>query len=163
MKYLLLFISLWSLGSFGQTELDDAIQKNTQGNVPFISVQEARMFQLRDSLVFLDAREAEEYAVSHIPDAVYVGFSEFSWKHIDSIAALNKSVVVYCSIGVRSEAIADRLKKKGIPDVKNLYGGIFEWSNQSYPLQNSEGKPTKKVHAYSKAWSRYLKKGEKVY
>jgi len=33
---------------------------------------------------------------------------------------------VYCSLGIRSEVIAKKLKKAGYTNVFNLYGGIFE-------------------------------------
>ncbi|WP_159038468.1 hypothetical protein [Brumimicrobium mesophilum] len=44
-----------------------------------------------------------------------------------------------------------------------MYGSIFEWVNEGKPVYNLEGEETMKVHAYSKSWGIWLKKGEKVY
>jgi hypothetical protein len=70
---------------------------------------------------------------------------------------------VYCSLGIRSETIANQLKKAGYTNIKNLYGGIFEWRNKGFKVYNSEDKKTDSIHAFSKAWSKWLTKGTKVY
>lgn len=70
---------------------------------------------------------------------------------------------MYCSLGIRSEHIAEKLKKRGYTSVYNLYGGIFEWKNKDYKVYDSNEKETDNIHAYSKAWSKWLKKGNKVY
>ena len=43
--------------------------------------------------------------------------------------ARESTIVVYCSVGYRSEKIAEELDKLGFTNVSNLYGGIFEWIN----------------------------------
>jgi len=70
---------------------------------------------------------------------------------------------VYCSLGIRSEDIAEKLKKAGYNNVLNLYGGIFEWKNKDFTVYNSEGTQTEKIHTFSKEWSKWLTKGIKVY
>ena len=75
----------------------------------------------------------------------------------------NTKIVVYCSLGIRSEDIAEKLKKAGYTNVLNLYGGIFEWKNNNYNVFSSGGKATEKVHTFSKEWSKWLLKGEKIY
>ena len=47
--------------------------------------------------------------------------------------------------------------------VYNLYGGLFEWVNQGKEVVKPNGETTETVHAYSKSWGIWLKKGEKVY
>ncbi len=116
-----------------------------------------------DDYTLLDAREEEEYAVSRIPTAKHVGYEYFS---ADSLSAISKdqAIVVYCSVGYRSEKITEKLKDLGYEDVYNLYGGIFEWVNQdNQVVTGQEAEPTEKVHAYDKVWGAWLKKGEKVY
>ena len=44
-----------------------------------------------------------------------------------------------------------------------MYGGIFEWKNKGFKVFDSEEKETENVHAFSKEWSKWLKKGVKVY
>ncbi len=110
------------------------------------------MLQQDKNLVLLDAREPEEFQVSHIKGAVFSGLSDFSSEEISaSIKDKSDFIVVYCSLGIRSEEISEKLKAEGYWNVRNLYGGIFEWKNNSFEVFDSEGKETEKVHAYSKA------------
>ena len=53
--------------------------------------------------------------------------------------------------------------KAGYTNVYNLYGGIFEWKNKNFIVIDSEEKETNKVHTYNRDWSKWLKKGEKVF
>lgn len=113
-------------------------------------------------LVLLDTREAEEYAVSHLRGAVHVGYKEFDK---NAVADLPKDaeIVVYCSVGKRSEEIGERLKKTGFTNVQNLWGGIFDWTNCGYPVVNSEGDEVCRVHPYSPIWGLWINKCEKTY
>lgn len=109
----------------------------------------------------LDAREKEEYEVSHLQNATWVGHETFNLK---SVAKLDKKkpVLIYCTVGARSEKIGKILQKEGFTRVYNLYGGILHWVNEGRPVF-ANGKPTQKVHTYSKSWGIWLNKGEKVY
>lgn len=115
-------------------------------------------------ILLLDARKYDEFQVSHIPRAQWVGYKDFK---IGDMASLipdkNQKLVVYCSIGVRSEDIAEQLKQAGYTEVYNLYGGIFEWKNKGYPVVDQQGNPTEKVHPYSRYWGRFLTNAEKAY
>ena len=113
-------------------------------------------------MVILDTREREEFGVSHIPGARYFGYENKNWK---SLAGLSKDteIIVYCSIGARSQNIGKELKRKGYSNVKNLYGGVFLWANQRRPLEDNRGIPTNKVHGYDKDWGKWIKNAEAVY
>jgi rhodanese-related sulfurtransferase len=157
---ILIFIGISGLS---QNDLDKVLKRYNRGHIPYISVTEARMLQLQEKIILLDAREKEEYEVSHLPSALFIGYKEFSGKDVsDLVSDKNQSIVVYCSIGIRSEKIAEKLKKMGYQNVHNLYGGIFEWSNKELPLEDHLGFSTLRVHIYSKEWAPYLKKGSKV-
>lgn len=127
-------------------------------NVAELGVQDA--CALSETL-FVDARQWEEYQVSHIEGARWVGYKEFE---LDRLEGTSKAqpIVVYCSVGYRSERIALRLQKAGYSNVYNLYGGIIEWVNQGQPVVNREG-ATLKVHVYNALWGVWLQQGEKVY
>ena len=107
--------------------------------------------------VVLDAREPKEFKVSHLENAVNVGFNKFDGeKTAQMIPDKNTPIVVYCSIGVRSEKIGEKLLKLGYKNVFNLYGGIFEWKNKGGNVVNEAGVSTDFVHTYNKEWSIYL-------
>ncbi len=128
-------------------------------DVPKISVANAAA---KKEVIFLDAREEEEFAVSHLPAAHFVGYKNFS---IDSLTSIpkDKDIIIYCSVGKRSDGIAKKLIAGGYSRVHNLFGGIFEWANQGKPVYR-DGKRTKQVHAYNKFWGQWLEAGaKKVY
>jgi len=128
-------------------------------SVPEVSVDQISTIE---KCILLDAREYAEYEVSHLENARFVGYKNF---RIDSLKSLDKGakILVYCSIGYRSEKIAEKLRAGGFNDVSNLYGGIFEWINQGNPIVDSTGRRTDRIHGYTKTWGIWLDKGDKVY
>ena len=145
-----------------QQDLEDLLKKYNTGEVSYISVEELRMQQLKDDVVIVDSRELEEYQVSHLEDAIYVGYDDFNISRLEDISR-EKLVVVYCSLGIRSEDISAELQKAGFKNVRNLFGGIFEWKNKDFPVVDTLGKRTQKVHAFSENWGKWLRNAEKVY
>ena len=125
----------------------------------FISVNEAAKMQ---EAVFVDSREKGEFEVSHIEDAVWVGYESVNLSALEKVDR-SKPMVVYCSVGYRSERIALKMKEMGFNEVYNLYGGIFEWKNQGKAVVNAQMEETEKVHAYNRIWGVWLSNGEKVY
>ncbi len=128
-------------------------------SVPEVSVSQVKEMP---NVLFLDAREWSEFQVSHIKNARYVGYDQFEIGKLQSINEKQK-LVVYCSVGYRSEKISEKLKQAGFADVSNLYGGIFEWVNQGNTVVDEKGNVTENIHAYSKTWGVWLNKGVKVY
>lgn len=117
--------------------------------------------ELLSRSVLLDTREREEYEVSHLLHAKWVGYETFDLAALDSLPK-DIPIVVYCSIGARSQEIGKRLKDAGFREVYNLYGGIFHWVNEGLSVFNEQG-PTRKVHAYSRSWGVWVDHAEKVY
>lgn len=128
-------------------------------SVPEVSVAALAM---KKDAVLLDAREPAEYGVSKIAKAIYVGYENPSLTELRTIKK-DQEIVVYCSIGFRSEKIAEQLRQAGFTHVSTLYGGIFEWINQGHEVVDSLNRPTDRVHAYSPAWGVWLTRGVKVY
>ena len=154
------FIGIFMVNS--QNSVDEILKKYNSGDVPYISVEELRMKQLDDGVLILDARQPEEFNVSHISKAVFLGDETMKMEVLDTVP-VHREIVVYCSLGVRSERASEKIIKRGFRNVRNLYGGIFEWKNKDYPVVNSDGENTDKVHAYSRQWAKWLNNAEKVY
>ncbi|MDU8885156.1 rhodanese-like domain-containing protein [Yeosuana sp. MJ-SS3] len=147
--------------AIAQESLSELLHMHNSNSVLYMSVQELAM--PKTDAVIIDSREVEEYNVSHIKNALPVGYDSFDLKTVtENIKDKNQLIVVYCSLGIRSERIAEQIQKSGYTNVYNLYGGIFEWKNADFPLYNLEGE-TNKIHGFSKEWSKWLKKGECVY
>jgi len=117
-----------------------------------------------DQYILLDARELDEYLVSHLPGAIHLGHDQPKWDALEEIDK-DKKIVIYCSIGYRSEKIGEQLLAKGYTNIRNLYGSIFEWANQDCNLEDRRGRLTKRVHTYNKKWSKWLDNTaiEKIY
>ena len=129
-------------------------------SVPFVSVTQLRQQPVPP--VLLDIREAPEFTVSHLRGARLVGYDKFSLATVRDLPK-NAPIVVYCSVGVRSEKIGAQLKQAGFTNVRNLYGGLFEWVNEGQPVVTAANQPTDRVHAYSPTWGIWLRRGRKVY
>ena len=154
-----------STSVFSQSTIEKALDNYNDESVPYIKVEALK--RSSNKLLILDAREKEEYDVSHLKNAYHIGFKNFNLLALDklkenSLVDLDQQIIVYCSIGVRSEIIGEKLMSHGYTNVYNLYGGLFEWVNKDGNIYK-KGRVTQKVHAYSKKWSRYLTKGIKVY
>ncbi len=121
--------------------------------VPLIGVQE--LHDIQDEVFIFDTRKREEYAVSHIAGARYLGYEDFDERRLQDVPK-DAKIVLYCSVGYRSEKIGERLQKAGFTKVYNLYGSIFEWLNQGFAVVDEQGKPMKKVHTYNKDWSKWM-------
>ncbi len=136
------------------------LYKNT---VPLIEPDSlAAMLKQEDTLLLLDTRAPEEWLVSRLPGARFAGFETFDssgWM----LAPKDMPVVLYCSIGWRSEKIGERMQQAGFKKVYNLYGGIIEWKNLGHPLLGTNGEPTEEVHTYNRYWGIYLTNGIRVY
>ncbi len=144
-----------------QKTVEETLEKYNSGTVPYIST---RALAASDQYALLDSRTWEEYQVSHLQDAVWVGHASFDIDRVTrAFPDKNTPLVVYCSVGVRSEDIGEKLLDAGYTQVKNLYGGIFEWKNQGHRVFDPEGNATSKVHAFSKHWGKLLTNADKVY
>lgn len=102
--------------------------------------------------LLLDVREPAEFAVSHLPDARQV---EPGADPAGLALPHDRPIVAYCSVGYRSADLAERLRKAGFSDVRNLEGSIFQWANEGRPLVRA-GQPVRQVHPYNKTWGLLL-------
>ncbi len=138
----------------------EAIKTKTEADYPALShINTATLEEwLRTDreMLILDARESEEYAVSHLVTARHVdpGAKAVALKQQFG-DALNVRIVVYCSVGIRSAKLTEQLAKAGFTDVHNLNGSIFQWANEGRPLYCAD-KRVESVHPYDKNWGKLL-------
>ena len=105
--------------------------------------------------LIIDARPEAEYAVSHLRGArncVSVGQVKAA------LETNTRPIVVYCSVGYRSSALAEKLQRAGLTNVWNLEGSLFAWANEGRPVYRGETllKPVR-VHPYDAKWGQLLK------
>ncbi|RZO48481.1 MAG: rhodanese-like domain-containing protein, partial [Sandaracinaceae bacterium] len=105
-------------------------------------------------LALIDARQPEEFAVSHLRGARRV---DPDAPDLDALGVSRDArVVVYCSVGWRSGGVADRMREAGFTDVYNLEGGIFAWANAGRPVFDG-ARRARQVHPYDEVWGRMLR------
>lgn len=122
-----------------------------------------------DQVVLIDVREVEEYAVSHLENAIQVDPDISNRKFMQRFesSVKDKIVIFYCSVGYRSsdlaEDVQDRLIQSGARAVYNLKQGIFGWHNAEMPVVNEAGN-TARIHPYDDYWGRLInRRGEVSY
>lgn len=112
--------------------------------------------------VLLDARSPEEYAVSHLQGAVRVDPGAEAFAFLDTLRRAGSPVVVYCSVGYRSSALAARIRAAGYADVYNLERSLFGWANEGRPVYRG-GERVRAVHPYDAVWGRLLEEDLRAY
>jgi predicted sulfurtransferase len=103
-KYYLTFFCLLSsqlIAQIKSPEYKQTIDSLYKKTVPLISIEELIKID-KYNLYILDTREEDEFNVSHLKNARQVGNFWFDMRKVYDIPA-TATVVVYCSVGVRSE------------------------------------------------------------
>lgn len=159
--YIALFLGATT--GLAQQTIEEVLLKYNKQSIPYIYPEILADIQKDSTIVLLDTREIKEYQVSHIKGALYAGYENFNLQKVSKVIKNKEAqIIVYCSLGVRSEDIAEILQKAGYTNIQNLHGGIFDWKNNNLPLVNAKQKQTDSVHVYSKKWGKWLTKGIKV-
>jgi adenylyltransferase/sulfurtransferase len=90
-----------------------------------------RRLDAREDFFLLDVREPNEFQIGRIPGSTLIPLGEVP-QRVDEIPR-DKEIVVHCKMGGRSARAAAFLRQKGYKNVKNLKGGILDWSDKIDP------------------------------
>jgi len=84
----------------------------------------------KQDVFVLDVREPNEWQIARIPGTTLLPLSELPqrWREIE--AYKDKPMVVHCKSGVRSKKAITFLASQGFSKLKNMAGGIGQWSEQ---------------------------------
>ncbi|HEY0242368.1 MAG TPA: rhodanese-like domain-containing protein [Gemmatimonadaceae bacterium] len=77
-------------------------------------------------VIYFDCREPNEYALGHIPGAVFIPRGNLETK-IEAAIPRDKKVLIYCATGNRSALAADTMQQMGYTDVASMSGGFRGW------------------------------------
>ena len=135
------------------------ISKNYEG-VSHIDAQALSQMD-EESYILFDVREKDEFVVSHIENSIWVDpsikVSSFTQQYAGLIG--DKTVILYCSVGVRSSQLAEKLMtsrpETDTSPIYNLENGVFGWHNENRPLV-SETASTDYIHPYNRLWGRMV-------
>lgn len=115
-----------------------------------------------EKIYYLDSREQQEYRVSHIKYARQVGNLWFDMRDVYDIPK-DAFIVVYCTIGDRSQRVGEKLVNAGYSQVYFLYGGMIEWMNMGNPVYTEKEIQTPQVLLSKKSWESWLEKGKAIF
>ena len=162
MRLLALFLSVCGLGSCAGSAADTATEADWRALLRDIRDRYPNVSQLpldvplleQATTLRVDVREPNEYAVSHLHDAENA-------RDVDAIERLidqrrPENVVLYCSVGYRSSALAEALRTRVSVPVHNLEGSLFAWANAGRQLSGLDDRAPTVVHPFNERWGRYL-------
>ena len=93
------------------------------------AVKAAEMMETGDVMV-LDVRQPDEYAQSHIPDAVNIPNETIQDGSAELPEEKGQILLVYCRTGARSKQAAGKLAELGYEKVYD-FGGINDWPGET--------------------------------
>lgn len=158
--FLLLNYLLYSKSNY--EDFDHMLNSNLVGSVEFINTEELEiLLKTENNIYILDIRSLAEYEISRIKGARFIDYKAFKLSDVKDIRKFD-NIVLYCSVGYRSERVGEILLEEGYTNVYNLYGGIFKWVNEERIVVDSFGQ-TDKIHGHSKNWARWITSGHIVY
>jgi adenylyltransferase/sulfurtransferase len=90
-----------------------------------------RKIDAKEDFFLLDVREPNEYQIGKIPGSTLIPLGEVP-QRVNEIPR-DKEIIVHCKMGGRSAKAATFLRQQGYTNVKNLKGGITDWSDKIDP------------------------------
>jgi rhodanese-related sulfurtransferase len=113
-----------------------------EGDPPFLSLAEAMAKHADPNVVFIDAREPEEYHEGHIAGAILLPFDYFDdyWPTVQETLPLGQEIVTYCS-GAECESslfLARYMRGLGYEKISIFYGGWLQWQKGGGPVTAAE-------------------------
>ena len=88
-----------------------------------ISIYELKNIISDKNILIIDTREKSEYKKRRLLGAINIEIDEID-KILEICPDKNKKILVYCSKGVRSVVVAERLDELGYTKIYNLEEGI---------------------------------------
>ncbi len=84
--------------------------------------------------VLIDVRTPNEYAQSHLANALSIDIYANDFKSRVSKLDKTKPVFVYCKAGSRSGSAVDIMEDLGFKEIYDLKGGIISWQQANKPI-----------------------------
>ena len=87
------------------------------------------------NIVLLDVRSREEYndELGHLENSILIPIDELQDRAGELAHFKDKTIIAYCSHGIRSARAAKLLTKEGFT-VLSLMGGLTKWNRERYPV-----------------------------
>jgi len=87
--------------------------------------------------ILLDVRTPQEYSRGHIAGSTAINIADPDFVPKVQLLQKDKTILVYCLSGSRSDAAASYMSRMGFKKLYTLRQGIMTWTRQGYPLEES--------------------------
>lgn len=88
----------------------------------------------RGKTTIVDVRSNEEFAAGHLRDAKHIPLADLGTRIGELDKSKNRTVIMVCQTGARSDKAARQLQAAGFEDVHSLEGGLAAWKAAGLPL-----------------------------
>ena len=120
-----------------QTENNTAQSETQIQIIENITPEEAYILILESkdnpNFVILDVRTPEEFLGEYIENAVNLDYYSDTFKNDLDKLDKNKTYLIYCRSGRRSENALNIMKELDFREVYNMSGGIIKWKSEGLP------------------------------
>jgi rhodanese-related sulfurtransferase len=117
------------------------LQSTTDIPINNVDVNTTRDLVTQDeTVIVLDVRTPEEYAIGHIVGALNINIAEADFSKRISKLDRDKTYIIHCSANVKNGRSAKSLEimsSFGFDKLLNMEGGIIAWEQSGYPLVRS--------------------------
>ena len=113
-----------------------ALAKSSINELALVDAPQA----IQEADLLLDVREADEYAIGHIPGAVHIsrGMLEFKLSNDPNLSARDLKIVLYCKNSGRAALASKSLHDMGYMHVQSIAGGFDAWAQGGNPIAKPE-------------------------
>ena len=117
---------------------EQVIEPEVESVVKKITTQEAYALiqenKGNENFVILDVRTPEEIVNGAIENSVKIDYHSDTFRdEIDELDT-NKTYLVYCAVGVRSELASNIMEELGFQNVYDMPGGFSQWKAEDLPF-----------------------------
>ena len=117
------------------------LQSTTDIPINNVDVNTARDLVTQDeTVIVLDVRTPEEYAIGHIEGALNINIAEADFSKRISKLDRDKTYIIHCSANVKNGRSAKSLEimsRFGFDKLLNMEVGIIAWEQSGYPIVRS--------------------------
>lgn len=98
-----------------------------------VDVQTTAALRDNPNVVILDVREQSEWDAGHIAGAVLIPMNDVAARIAE--IPTDKTVIVQCHSGNRSNQVTNYLRGQGMNNVHNMAGGLKAWEAAGLPVE----------------------------
>ncbi|MFV0277372.1 MAG: rhodanese-like domain-containing protein [Parahaliea sp.] len=109
------------------------IAHETRKAGPALTPQQAINLINREGGVFVDLREAVDYKLGHIINALNIPTGKIDSRRGELEKYRTAPIVLVCKMGQQAGGVGKKLKDNGFEKVYKMKGGMLEWDNLQLP------------------------------